>query len=174
MARPGKQTASVWRGPGLLVALFLLLPLAEIGVFIQVGGLIGLWPTLGLIVATAIAGGIIVRAQGLSVLARARGALEANRMPVFELFEGACILVAGALLLTPGFVTDSFGALLLVPGTRRWLYQRFRRIAERHQAASAPADPTRPEPKVIDVDFEEVPADADPLREPGRGWGPRR
>ena len=115
------------------MALFIFLallgvPVLEIAVFIEIGGWIGLWPTLGLIVATAMAGTALLRQQGLSTLARARETVERGKMPVREVADGVCLLVAGALLLTPGFVTDAAGGLLLVPPVRhamlRWALAR--------------------------------------------------
>ncbi len=110
--------------------LFLALvgvPLIEIAVFIEVGGSIGLWPTMAIIVMTAIAGTALLRQQGLSTLRSARREMEAGRVPVRELFDGVCILAAGALLLTPGFVTDAVGLALMVPPVRtvlgRWLWR---------------------------------------------------
>jgi len=105
----------------ILFLLFLLTPLLEIAVFIKVGGLIGLWPTLGIVIVTAILGAALWRAQGISTWARARAALDQGEIPVREVTDGAFLLVAGALLLTPGLVTDSIGFLLLVPPIRRWL-----------------------------------------------------
>ena len=108
-------------------------PLLEIAVFIEVGGMIGLWPTLGLIVLTALLGTWQLRAQGLATLARARASMDRGEVPARELFDGLCLLVAGALLLTPGFVTDALGALLFIPGLRDSL----RRALGRHLAAKA-------------------------------------
>ena len=99
----------------VLLAAFILVPLIEIAVFIKVGGWIGLWPTLALIVLTAVLGTWQLRAQGIATLARARSQMERGVMPARELFDGLCLLVAGALLLTPGFVTDAMGGLLFVP-----------------------------------------------------------
>lgn len=103
-------------------------PLLEIGVFVEVGGLIGLWSTLVLIVGTAIAGAALLRHQGLSTLARARETVARGGMPVQEIADGVCLLIAGALLLTPGFVTDAVGGLLLIPFVRllvqRWALRR--------------------------------------------------
>jgi UPF0716 protein FxsA len=169
MARPRKQTSSLRPGPGaILMVAFLVVPLIEIALFIQIGGLIGLWPTLALIVLTAVAGAGLVRAQGLGVLDRARAALAREQAPVFELFEGLCLLVAGALLLTPGFFTDTCGALLLVPGMRRRLYRRLAPLFERRTGR-----PDGAAGDVIDVEFEEI-GPPDPDHEPRRGWGPRR
>ena len=108
------------------MALYLLLalicvPILEIAVFIQAGAVIGLWPTIGLVVLTAVAGTWLLRQQGLATLARAQRSMEHNQLPVNELFDGLCLLIGGILLLTPGFVTDSVGLLLLVPGVRALL-----------------------------------------------------
>jgi UPF0716 protein FxsA len=97
---------------------FLAVPVVEIALFIQVGGWIGLWPTLALIVFTAVLGTYLLRQQGLATLARARASMSRHEFPVNEVFDGACLLFAGALLLTPGFLTDAVGALLLLPPFR--------------------------------------------------------
>lgn len=108
----------------ILLLLFIIVPLAEIGVFIQVGDLIGLWPTLALIVLTAVIGSICIRFQGFKLINRARAQLDAGEPPVFEVISGVCLVVAGVLLLTPGFVTDTVGFILLFPPARRLLYER--------------------------------------------------
>lgn len=102
----------------ILLLLFIGVPILEIAVFIQAGELIGLWPTLAIVVLTAIVGTALLRAQGLATLARARQNLDRGEIPVEEVFTGVCLLVAGALLLTPGFVTDFVGMLLFVPPVR--------------------------------------------------------
>lgn len=117
---------------GFILLLFILTPIVEIAVFIEVGGLIGLWPTLGLVVATAIAGTTLLRRQGLATMRSARESLTRGEFPVNEIFDGACLLASGFLLLTPGFITDFLGALLLIPLFRaairgpliRWLMSR--------------------------------------------------
>ena len=107
---------------GLVIFLALIgVPLIEIAVFIEVGGRIGLWSTLALIFATAAIGTALLRFQGLSVLADARGSVERGELPVRALLDGVCLVIAGALLLTPGFVTDMAGAMLLIPPIRRLL-----------------------------------------------------
>lgn len=105
----------------LLFALFVLVPIIEIALFIQVGGAIGLWPTLGIVVATALAGTLLVRRQGRAALDRLQGDLRRGADPGAALAEGAAILIAGVLLLTPGFFTDGLGLALLVPPTRALL-----------------------------------------------------
>ena len=105
--------------PLLFLLLFIGTPIVEIAVFIQAGDLIGLWPTLGGIVLTAVIGAALVRAQGLAALGRAQAQIEKNAVPVNEVFTAACLLIAGAMLLTPGFLTDTVGFLLLIPGLRQ-------------------------------------------------------
>jgi len=118
--------------PILILAAFIGVPLLEIAVFIQIGGWLGLWPTLGLVILTAMIGTWELRAQGLATLARARTAVDAGKLPTREMFDGACLLFAGALLLTPGFVTDLLGMLLFVPAVRAYLRTRL----ARHLSAS--------------------------------------
>ena len=117
----------------IILALFIAVPLMEIAVFIEVGELLGLWRTLVLVVLTAVAGTYLLRQQGLATLRRAQDTMSRNEMPIRELFHGACLLVAGLLLLTPGFVTDGVGALLLLPPVRELL----RGFLARRIAASA-------------------------------------
>ena len=98
---------------GLLILLiFIGMPILEITLFIDVGERIGLFNTLFLVILTAIAGTALLKFQGLSVLARARECLHENRFPMEEVFDGLCLVFAGALLLTPGFITDTIGFLL--------------------------------------------------------------
>ena len=105
----------------ILFLLFVGVPLIEIGLFIKVGGLIGLWPTIAVVILTAALGAALWRRQGMAVMARAQEALNRGELPITEVMDGAFLLVAGALLLTPGFVTDLTGALLLMPPMRRFL-----------------------------------------------------
>lgn len=103
----------------ILLGIFIGIPIIEIAVFIQAGELIGLWPTIGIVILTAIIGTSLMRAQGLQTLARAQAEIDRGEMPIASMFDGICILVAGVLLLTPGFVTDTMGFLLLIPPLRR-------------------------------------------------------
>ena len=105
--------------PALLLFLFIAVPVAEIAVFIQAGERFGLWPTLGLIILTAILGTTLLRYQGLRTLHRVQESLSHGQVPIGEVFNGLCLLIAGALLLTPGFLTDGFGFALFVPGIRQ-------------------------------------------------------
>lgn len=104
-----------------LLAVFVAVPLIEIALFIQVGGWLTLWPTLAIVLLTGVIGTILVRRQGLAVLTDLQRGLATARDPLSPLAHGALILFAGALLLTPGFFTDTVGFLLLVPAFRRWV-----------------------------------------------------
>jgi len=110
-----------------LLAAFITVPVIEIALFIEIGGRIGVWSTIALVVLTAIIGTWLLRTQGLETLRRAQESAERNIFPVAELFDGICLLVAGVLLLTPGFLTDALGFLLMVPPLRRivrdWLWR---------------------------------------------------
>lgn len=117
----------------LIFLAFIIVPIAEIAIFIGVGGAIGLWNTLALIVLTAIAGTALLRAQGLSTLRRAQESFARHVFPMNELFDGLCLLVAGLMLLTPGFATDAAGLALFVP----WIRARLRRSMLRYLGARA-------------------------------------
>ena len=103
----------------LLFLLFLIIPVIEIYLLIQVGGIIGTLPTVGLVVFTAVLGAFLVRQQGLATLLRVQQSMARGELPTTAMFEGVILLLAGALLLTPGFFTDTLGFLALVPPLRR-------------------------------------------------------
>jgi UPF0716 protein FxsA len=105
----------------LIAFLFLAVPIVEIYLLIQVGQVIGAGWTILLVVLTAVIGVWLLRIQGLSTLTRAQRKLQDNELPAREILEGMGLVVAGALLLTPGFFTDGIGFLLLFPPTRIWL-----------------------------------------------------
>lgn len=102
----------------LIPFLLLIIPVAEIAGFIVIGDLIGLWPTLGMILVTAIGGSILLRVQGFGILSRIQADIGANKVPARELVHGVMIMIAGVLLLTPGFITDTLGFLLFIPPLR--------------------------------------------------------
>lgn len=105
----------------MAILIFLVLfaiPFVEIALFIEIGGRIGLWNTLALVVLTALAGAWLLRMQGFCTLRRVRESLARNVFPAAELFDGLCLLIAGVLLLTPGFFTDALGLLLMIPPVR--------------------------------------------------------
>lgn len=106
-------------------ALFIGLPLIEMALLIWVGGRLGIVPTLGIVILTGIVGASLVKSQGLSVWYSAQNRLAEGALPTRELAHGAMLLVAGAFLLTPGFITDVVGFALLVPPVREWLRRRF-------------------------------------------------
>ena len=128
-----KQTARRTRRPPIdliLLAGLIVVPLAELAVLIEIGGWLGLGPTLALIILTAAGGVWVLRRQGIAVLRRAQQQMQQGSVPIFEVFEGACLVVAGALLPTPGFLSDTAGAILLLPRVRALLYRRVRRRLE--------------------------------------------
>ncbi len=105
----------------MLLKLFLaftLIPVAEIYLLIKVGGIIGALNTVVLVVATGFAGAYLARLQGMQTMLRVRSSLQQGVMPAEEMLDAVLIFAAGIVLLTPGFITDAFGLLLLVPHTR--------------------------------------------------------
>ena len=102
----------------LLVLLFIVVPLVELYVIIQVGQAIGVLPTIGILLADSLLGSWLLRAQGRLAWKRFADALQAGRPPAREVIDGGLIILGGALLLTPGFVTDVLGLALLLPPTR--------------------------------------------------------
>ncbi|MEC9342861.1 MAG: FxsA family protein [Pseudomonadota bacterium] len=107
----------------LIPFLLLVIPVLEIAVFILVGGEIGVLATLGCVLLTAVIGSVLLRVQGFSILSRIRTETDKGRLPGRELGDGAMILVAGILLLTPGFVTDAIGFALFVPAFRTLIWR---------------------------------------------------
>jgi UPF0716 protein FxsA len=113
----------------LLVVLFIVVPIAELYVIIQVGQLIGLWPTLALLLADALLGSLLLKHQGRSAWRRFNEALAQRRFPGKEVADGVLIVIGGTLLLTPGFLSDIAGLLLLIPPTRAIARRVLRRFA---------------------------------------------
>ena len=138
-----------------LLLAFIAVPLIEIGLFIQVGGIIGLWPTLLVVLLTAVAGTWLVRSQGTQTLQNLQGSLKNMKDPTEPLAHGAMILLAGALLLTPGFFTDAIGFLLLLPPFRVFV---MRNIKLKLKASNFNFAPTHPDPDddVIEGKFQQV------------------
>ena len=102
----------------LLVLLFIVVPIAELYVIIQVGELIGLWPTLGLLLLDAVGGSLLLRHQGRGAWRRFNEALAQRRFPGREVVDGVLVVIGGTLLVSPGFITDVFGLFFLIPPTR--------------------------------------------------------
>ena len=143
--------------------IFLMLlgvPLVEIAAFIVIGGQIGIATTLLLTLVTAIIGTTLLRRQGLTIVQQIRQELEANRIPARQLADGAMIAIAGILLLTPGFVSDSVGLALFVPALRGFVW---RQIGKRLNVTVAhTAGPAQRHPDVVELDESEYDANADP------------
>jgi UPF0716 protein FxsA len=163
----------------LLLALFIIVPIAELYVIIQVGGSIGIVPTLLLLIADSILGSLLLRAQGRSAWVALNRALAESRIPAKEVLDGVLIIFGGALLLTPGFLTDIAGLLLLIPPTRAivrsfmrrfvvgrfamgprvavWGYDRTRgsRGTSRREPGAAAGSEPRSEPPAGDVFFDQ-------------------
>lgn len=118
-----------------LFLLFVVMPVVEITLLIKVGQQIGALYTAGLVVLTAVVGSLMLRQQGLSTLFRAQERMNSGQIPIQEMLEGIFLAVGGALLITPGFVTDAFGFMCLLPVTR----QAIVRLAAKHVKVQATA-----------------------------------
>lgn len=134
----------------LLILVFIVVPIVELYVIIKVGGLIGVLPTLALLLAGAVLGSLLLRHQGRGAWRRFNQAIAERRFPGREVADGAMIVVGATLLLTPGFITDIFGLLLLLPPTRAIARRLLRGYAARRfvvvgmggvRGASRPPDP---------------------------------
>jgi UPF0716 protein FxsA len=116
----------------VLIVLFIILPLAELYVIYQVGDAIGILPTLALLVLDSLLGAWLLRTQGRATWNRFQATMQAGRVPHREVFDGVLVIFGGAFLITPGFITDIIGVLLLLPPTRslfrRWLVRRGGRL----------------------------------------------
>jgi len=116
---------------GKFLALFLIVPFIELMLLLTIGTRIGIWATLAIIIGTAMVGASLTRREGLKTWWQFQEKLTTGAFPNEELLDGLIILIAGALLLTPGFLTDTIGFILLIPASRRvvkgWLRQRFSR-----------------------------------------------
>ena len=147
-----------------LFAVFMAVPLIEIALFILVGGWLTLWPTLGLVVLTAIIGSVLVRRQGLAQVQQIQQRFSALQDPTLPMAHGVLILVSGLLLITPGFFTDFLGFSLLVPWVRAALLQK---VAGR---VFVNRGPLRTEDIIIEGQIVDVtPSRAEPHRPPS-GW----
>ncbi|MEQ8480768.1 MAG: FxsA family protein [Hoeflea sp.] len=143
----------------LIPFLLLVVPLAEIAAFVVIGGQIGVWATLGMVLLTAAIGSLLLRWQGIGLFNRINAEMHAKRVPGRELVHGVMILVAGVLLLTPGFVTDTLGFLLFVPALRDavWRLVRDRIVVTTMSARHGRQGPgpRRPDDGVVDLDEDE-------------------
>lgn len=132
----------------VLVIAFVLVPLVEIFVLIQVGQVIGAWWTIGLLIVSSILGSWLIRREGRRAWQALSTALSTGRMPAAELADGALILVGGTLMLTPGFVTDGVGMLLILPFTRPFARRVLTRLVARRllMGGGPPSNRRRPGP----------------------------
>ena len=156
----------------LIPFILLVVPLAEISVFVLVGGQIGVLATLGLVLVTAVAGAILLRIQGFGVMERIRRTLEAKQVPGREMVHGVMIMIAGVLLLTPGFVTDTCGFLLFVPAIRdmAWRFVRDRIVVQTVHSRGPEQEPGRGPSRggpTIDLDEEDFSSNR---RDPRSPW----
>lgn len=137
----------------MVLLVFFLTPIVEMYLLIEVGGQIGSLPTIGLVMLTAVIGVALLKTQGLATLTRGMGRMQRGEVPIGEMAEGILLAVSGALLLTPGFVTDGVGFLLLWPPTRvivaRWMLSRVTVVMP-----NRPDGPAKPQPETIEGDFE--------------------
>jgi len=145
---------------GRLLLLFIVVPAVELYLLLEIGQRIGALPTFALIVGTGVLGAWLVRLQGLSVLERVRTETAAGKLPAGAMVDGIIILIAGAVLMTPGVLTDAFGFACLIPGVRnvfkRWLNRRFEGAIEqgRVHVSTGPdsgSNPFRPPGGMRDV-----------------------
>ncbi len=146
------------RGLPLGFLLFILTPIAEIWLMIDIGSVIGAGWTVLSIIATAIIGGTLVRYQGLGVYTRMNLSASRGELPAMEMIEGMALLISGLLLLTPGFITDTIGFLILIPPLRRWLalnmLKRFFIVPGGVNTAAG--DPPSTGPKTIEGEFRRI------------------
>jgi UPF0716 protein FxsA len=152
----------------LLLLLFILVPIAELIVLVQVGQLIGVWWTVLLLLADAVLGSLLWRSQGRAVWRRFNAAVSEGRMPHREVIDGVLVIFGGALLLTPGFISDIFGVLFLLPPTRALLRGLLvRRATMRIIGSAVPRSGPSPNGRPHDVEGTAVDIDPRPLDPPG-------
>ncbi len=114
----------------ILFLLFIFVPMIEIALFIQIGGLLGFWPTMFLVLITAFVGANLVRGQSIMTAVSIQQRLSQGDIPAQQMLEGVMLAVAGAMLLTPGFMTDALGILVLLPAPRAWLAKELMKRAK--------------------------------------------
>src|SRR5215217_5937866 len=147
-----------------LVLLFIVVPIAELAVIIQVGQAIGVVPTIAILILDSLLGSILMRSQGRAAWRAFNDAVGAGRVPAREALDGVLVIFGGALLLTPGFISDILGLLLLAPPTRAIA----RRVLVRRFAARMVASATRDRPRTRPADVEGSAIDVEPERLPPR------
>ncbi len=147
----------------LLSAALIGLPLLDIATLILIGQRIGAWRTVALVVLSAFSGVLLIRSQGLAILTQARKALTAGSFPARQVFDGACVLIGGILLIVPGFASDALGLMLLLPPCRTLLLALIgRQVRQSGRFAfwsvDWPAEPTRERgTTIIEGEYETLP-----------------
>ncbi|MDG1235829.1 MAG: FxsA family protein [Amylibacter sp.] len=162
-----------------LLLIFILVPVIEIALFIQVGSWLGMWPTLVTVILTAIVGTYLLRLQGIAELIKLQNAMRGSGSPIKPIANGALILVAGVLLLTPGFFTDFLGFILLTPPIRgvviEWLSSYFTKNPNVVFTRRGQSNNSENQPKDTDaVDADYIILDDEDSKKPGNsGWTKR-
>jgi UPF0716 protein FxsA len=154
----------------LLVALFIVVPIVELWVIIEIGSLIGVWPTIALLLADALLGSLLLRHQGRGAWRRFNEALAERRFPGREVADGLLIAIGGTLLLTPGFITDVVGAIFLIPPTRALVRRLMRGYVGRRfviVGAPRPTPTSGPARQTYDYDSTAEEIDSDDPQLPG-------
>jgi UPF0716 protein FxsA len=154
----------------LLVALFIVVPIVELWVIIEIGSLIGVWPTIALLLADALLGSLLLRHQGRGAWRRFNEAIAERRFPGREVADGLLIAIGGTLLLTPGFLTDIVGAIFLIPPTRAIVRRLMRGYVGRRfviVGAPGPAGPQPSSQRTYDYDSTAEEIDGDDPQLPG-------
>ena len=152
--------------PLLLVLLFIVVPIAELALLIQVGQLIGVWWTIALLLADAVIGSMLLRSQTRTAWRRFNEALGQGRIPHREVVDGVLVIFGGVLLLTPGFITDVFGLLFLFPPTRVLLRGLLVRRGALRVVGAMPGTASPPNGRVHDIEGTAVDVDSDSLDPP--------
>lgn len=154
----------------LLVVAFIVVPLVELYVIVQVGQSIGVLPTIAVLLADSVLGSLLMRSQGRAAWRSFQAATTAGRVPAREVLDGALVIFGGALLLAPGFLTDLLGLLLLIPPTRalvrsllvrRFALRMVASVASRGGVRPGPGPGRRPGPRARDADVEGTAHDVD-------------
>ncbi len=157
-----------------LFALFVGVPILEIALFIQVGGWLGLWPTLGIVILTALAGTTLLRTQGLQTMGHLQSSVAEGKNPMDPIAHGAMILISAVLLLTPGFFTDIVGLSLLIPPVRKFLIKNganklaSKSVVFTNGQMHQPEPPTQP--GTVDGEYEVVEDDIETGPPSQSGW----
>jgi len=165
----------------IFIVLFLVVPIVEIYILLKVGNIIGAFPTIILVVLTAVIGAGLLRQQGLSTLARLQQNMGQGKIPAQEMIEGVLLAVGGALLMTPGFVTDTMGFLCLLPFSRTFIAKNImKRSVEKIKAGagaqmggftyssyhSNETNQTQGDSDIVEGEFTEVEEDAPAIQSP--------